>query len=237
MDKSAHRVLRGWPRWRASLAALWVGATWLAAAVAAEAPGAPGAGSAWTTGAKQGLGTSTTLASKVWYTIGQGITHEVYYPQVDTPNVQDLQFIVTDGRSFVDLERDATDHEVQRVDSWEKTAVFVTWDDWGGWFDHVVPPVKETWDSARAQRPEDAHPEFDGDPFRFGSRVPCLVIRPYAKAGPISHQENSHVSIVKFCETIFGLPPFNQRDAGSNGMSDCFAFTQQPLPAPHSGGS
>jgi glucoamylase len=89
---------------------------WLGTAIAAEAPGAPGAGSAWTTGAKQGLGTSTTPASKVWYTLGQGITHEVYYPQVDTPNVQDLQFIVTDGSAFVDLERDATDHQVQLVD-------------------------------------------------------------------------------------------------------------------------
>ena len=53
MDKSPHRVLRGGQRWRASLAALLVG--WLATAIAAEAPGAPGSGSAWTTGAKQGL--------------------------------------------------------------------------------------------------------------------------------------------------------------------------------------
>ena len=114
MDKSPHRVLRRWPRWQASLAAVLAG--WFATAVAAEAPGAPGSGSAWTTAAKQGLGTSTTIASKVWYTMGQGITHEVYYPRVDTPNVQDLQFIVTDGSSFVDLERDATDHQVQLVD-------------------------------------------------------------------------------------------------------------------------
>jgi len=114
MDKSPHRVLRGWPRWRASLAAVLTG--WLATALAAEAPSAPGAGSAWITGAKQGLGTSTTTTTKVWYALGQGITHEVCYPQVDTPNVQDPQFIVPDGSSFVDLERDATDHQVQLVD-------------------------------------------------------------------------------------------------------------------------
>src|SRR6266536_928361 len=83
---------------------------------AADAPGAPGIGSAWTTGAKQGLGTSTTAASKVWYTIGQGITDEVYYPQTDTPDVQDLQYVVTDGASFVDLERDATTHQVSLPD-------------------------------------------------------------------------------------------------------------------------
>src|SRR5215831_11253062 len=83
---------------------------------AADAPGAPGIASAWTTGAKQGLGTSTTPASKVWYTLGQGVTDEVYYPQTDTPDVQDLQYVVTDGSSFVDLERDATSHQVGLAD-------------------------------------------------------------------------------------------------------------------------
>src|SRR2546430_17440144 len=85
-------------------------------ALAADAPGAPGIGSSWTTGAKQGLGTSTTGASKVWYTIGQGITDEVYYPQTDTPDVQDLQYVITDGSTFVDLERDATAHQVSLAD-------------------------------------------------------------------------------------------------------------------------
>ncbi len=115
---------------------------------------------------------------------------------------------------------------------WDKTAVFITWDDWGGWFDHVIPPVKERWESTHAQRPADAHPEFNGDPFRFGSRVPCLVLSPYAKPGYVSHQENSHVSLVKFCETLFGVPSLTARDAASNGMSDCFDFHQSPLPAP-----
>ncbi len=85
-------------------------------ALAAEAPGAPGGGSNWTTGAKQGLGTSATDDSKVWYTLAQGVLTEVYYPLVDTPNVQDLQFIISDGRTFVDLERDSTDHKVELVD-------------------------------------------------------------------------------------------------------------------------
>lgn len=115
---------------------------------------------------------------------------------------------------------------------WARTAIFITWDDWGGWSDHVVPPVKESWQHTMAQRPVDAHPEFDGQPFRFGSRVPCLVLSPYARSGHISHQENSHVSLVKFCETTFGLAPLTQRDASSNGMSDCFDFAQQPLAPP-----
>src|SRR5437867_1811463 len=81
-----------------------------------DAPGAPGASSAWTTGAKEGLGTATNRASKVWFTLSQGILNEVYYPQVDVPNVQDMQFIVSDGGSFVDLERDDTFHQIQLVD-------------------------------------------------------------------------------------------------------------------------
>jgi phospholipase C len=48
---------------------------------------------------------------------------------------------------------------------WNKAAIFITWDDWGGWFDHVDPQVLETWNSAHAQRSADAHPEFNGDPF------------------------------------------------------------------------
>jgi phospholipase C len=115
---------------------------------------------------------------------------------------------------------------------WPRAAIFITWDDWGGWFDHVDPPVKEPWDSAHAQRPEDANAQFDGDPFRFGSRVPCLVLGPYAKAGHVSSQENSHVSLLRFCEDTFGLAALTDRDAQSNGMSDCFDLTQSPLPPP-----
>jgi phospholipase C len=93
-------------------------------------------------------------------------------------------------------------------------------------------PVKEPWDSAQAQRPEDANAQFDGDPFRFGSRVPCLVLGPYAKAGHVSSQENSHVSLLRFCEATIGLAALTDGDAQSIGMSDCFDLTQSPVPLP-----
>jgi phosphoesterase family protein len=100
-----------------------------------------------------------------------------------------------------------------------QVAIFVTWDDWGGWFDHVKqPPVVEKWDSSHAQRPPDAFPEFNGQLFRYGSRVPCLVLGPYAKGAHISHQLNSHVSLLKFCETTFGLEPLTERDKSFNGQ-------------------
>jgi phospholipase C len=101
---------------------------------------------------------------------------------------------------------------------WPKVAIFITWDDWGGWFDHIDPPELEKW--------------TDGTQFRYGSRVGCLVLSPYAKAGYISKQTHSHVSLVKFCVTNFGLPAWNARVKASDEMSDCFNLKQTPLAAP-----
>lgn len=101
---------------------------------------------------------------------------------------------------------------------WPNVAIFITWDDWGGWADHVTPPNVESW--------------TDGSPFRYGSRVPCLVLSPYAKPGYISKVLQSHVSLVRYCEITFGLPSLNLRDAGSNGMQDCFDYGKTALPAP-----
>jgi phospholipase C len=101
---------------------------------------------------------------------------------------------------------------------WPNTVIFITWDDWGGWYDHVNPPLVEKWK--------------DGTQFRYGSRVGCIVLSPYAKPAYISHAQHSHVSIVKFCETSVGLPPLNARDKAADDMSDCLDFTQKPLPPP-----
>jgi len=101
---------------------------------------------------------------------------------------------------------------------WNKTVIFISWDDWGGWYDHVTPPNIEQW--------------TDGTQFRYGSRVPCLVLGPYARGGYISKTLHSFVSIVKFCEENFGVPSINQRDGSADNMSDCFDFTQRPLGPP-----
>ena len=109
-------------RWRASIVVVVsTGALVLAgwgtlAQAAGDAPGAPGGGSSWTTGNKTALGTATGPASKVWFTAAAGITTEVFYPRADVPDLQDMQYVVTDGMSFVDLERDATTHAVSMPD-------------------------------------------------------------------------------------------------------------------------
>jgi phospholipase C len=98
---------------------------------------------------------------------------------------------------------------------WSTTALFLVWDDWGGFYDHVEPPVVERWK--------------DSTPFRYGHRVPCIVISPYARAGYVSHDLYSHVSLLHFAETIFGLDPLTERDAKARNMLDCFDFDQPPL--------
>src|SRR2546427_391482 len=102
---------------------------------------------------------------------------------------------------------------------WAKVAIFITWDDWGGWWDHVAPPEVEKWK--------------DGTQFRFGGRGGCLVLSPYARAGYVSKALHSHVSLVKFCQANFGLPSLNARTKASDAMEDCFDLTQKPLPPPH----
>ena len=118
------------------------------------------------------------------------------------------------GQSWTAQQVDA----VVKGGRWPSSVIFITWDDWGGWYDHVNPPLVEKWK--------------DGTQFRYGSRVGCLVLSPYARAHHISHRQHSHVSLVKFCETLFGLPPINARDKAADDMADCFDFGQKPLPPP-----
>ena len=87
-----------------------------AEAASGVAPGAPGAPALWTSGDKDGFGTSTTTASTVWHTLGGGELTEVYYPDLGTPAVRDLQFVVSDGTSWVDREREDTRHSLSLTD-------------------------------------------------------------------------------------------------------------------------
>ena len=93
---------------------------------------------------------------------------------------------------------------------WNDTAILILWDDWGGWYDHVVPPQL--------------------DAMGLGFRVPLIVVSPYAKHGYVSHQQHEEASIIKFIEDNFALPSLNQADARADDLLDCFDFTQAPQP-------
>lgn len=109
---------------------------------------------------------------------------------------------------------------------WGNTAIFITWDDWGGWYDHVPPP-KVLKDCAQW-----------GCGYVYGFRVPLIVVSPYAKAGYISHVQHDFGSILRFIEENFSLGSLGYADAYADNLSDCFDFGQAPLPfrtiaAPH----
>ncbi len=91
---------------------------------------------------------------------------------------------------------------------WSSTAVFLVWDDFGGFYDHVAPPHI--------------------DPYGLGPRVPFLIISPYARHGYVSHTSYSFESILKTAEEIAGVPPLTARDRLARDVLDGFDFGQKP---------
>lgn len=136
---------------------------------------------------------------------------------------------VTDGSEWVARQVQA----IVQGGLWSTTAIFITWDDWGGWFDHVKAPEVSTWPTPDASTdPSMRHREFDGTQFRYGNRVPCLVLSPFAKPRYLSSVRHSHASLVRFCESTFGLDPVNPQNPADD-MKDCFDLsTTKPLPPP-----
>jgi phospholipase C len=107
--------------------------------------------------------------------------------------------------------------------AWKTSAMFVTYDENGGLYDHVPPPS--------ACKPDDIPPVEDtqlGGFDRLGFRVPVFVISPWAKRHFVSHTVHSHTSILRFVEAKFGLPAFTARDANSDAMLDFFDFQAAP---------
>jgi phospholipase C len=99
---------------------------------------------------------------------------------------------------------------------WANTAIIITWDDWGGWYDHVAPKVIDdgvSW----------------GSGYVYGFRVPLIVVSPYAKAKYISHTAHDFGSILKYIETTFSLNSLGYADAYADDLSDCFNMTQSPI--------
>ena len=70
-----------------------------------EAFGAPGIEPRWTHGDKEGVGTTYSTSSRIWFTIWKGIVTEIYYPHVDTPQTRDVQILITDGKTFFHEEK------------------------------------------------------------------------------------------------------------------------------------
>jgi len=104
-------------------------------------------------------------------------------------------------------------NSIENSNYWNSTAVFVTWDEGGGFYDHVAPPNVLSINN-----------NFTSPLVGYGQRVPLLVISPYAKENYVSNTELNHMSLLKFIDWNFDLPPLNQNVANSNLPLDFFQF-------------
>jgi phospholipase C len=95
--------------------------------------------------------------------------------------------------------------------SWNTSAFMWTYDEWGGWYDHVPPPAV--------------------DEYGYGLRSPALLVSPYARKGHVDHTTLDFTSQLKFIENNWGLPPLAARDAAANDITSAFDFSAGPRPA------
>ena len=93
---------------------------------------------------------------------------------------------------------------------WPSTAIFIFWDDYGGWYDPQPP----------------AYVDYDG----LGIRIPMLIVSAYAKKHYVSHTHYEHGTILKFVEETFGLPPMAASDTRANPPDNAFDFHRGPRP-------
>jgi phospholipase C len=107
---------------------------------------------------------------------------------------------VTDGLVWLD----GLLRQIQASSIWPGVVVIITWDESGGFWDHVSPPQVDS----------------EG----YGARVPMLVVSPFAKKHYVSHVQMDNVSILKFIQSIWGLPPLNGREALSSDIRDMLTF-------------
>jgi phospholipase C len=92
---------------------------------------------------------------------------------------------------------------------WQNTALVITWDDYGGFYDHVAPPQV--------------------DQYGLGPRVPALIVSPYAHAGFVDHTPYEFCSVLHFIEDQFKLPPLTARDHQANDLGMTLDPAQRPL--------
>ncbi len=118
---------------------------------------------------------------------------------------------------------------LEQSPNWHASALFLTYDENGGFYDHVPPPTAVAPDAIPPMlNPGDTVAGFN----QLGPRVPVVVISPFAKAHYVSHVVHDHTSITRFIETRFNLPALTARDAAANPMLEFFDFANPPFKTP-----
>jgi phospholipase C len=118
---------------------------------------------------------------------------------------------------------------LMRSPNWHDSALFLTYDEHGGFYDHVPPPSAPAPDSIPPMlQPGDTQAAFD----RLGIRVPFAVVSPFAKRHFVSHVVHDHTSIIKTIELRFGLAPLTNRDGWAAPLTEMFNFNHPSFASP-----
>jgi phospholipase C len=117
---------------------------------------------------------------------------------------------------------------VSKSPQWPRTAIFITYDEHGGLYDHVVPPQACAPDQLAKKLDKGGVPSFT----TLGIRVPFIAVSPYAKKHFVSHKTYDHTSIVRFIQSRFVIPALTGRDANAEAPWDMFDFNKPPQLTP-----
>jgi phospholipase C len=115
---------------------------------------------------------------------------------------------------------------------WSKTALFITYDEHGGFYDHVPPPKAVPPDNIPPNLKLSSSGTFAASFDRYGFRVPLIVVSPWGQPGYVSHKVADHTSILAFLERKWNLPPLTRRDAAAWDLSDMFDTSKRQLARP-----
>jgi phospholipase C len=140
---------------------------------------------------------------------------------LDTPTVESDEHPPSNiqvGQKFVS---DVT-NALMSSPNWSSSAMFLTYDENGGFYDHVAPPSAPVPDNVPPNlKAGDTPGAFN----RYGFRVPVVVISPFSKQHYVSHVVDDHTSITRFIELRFGMPAMTNRDLNADPMLDMFDFS------------
>jgi phospholipase C len=113
--------------------------------------------------------------------------------------------------------------------NWAETVFIINYDEWGGFFDHVAPPVGPVPPATRAAAVAEGVDPNDPLFGLLGFRTPNLIVSPFARRGYVSSEQFDHTSILKMIEWRFGLPPLTVRDQTANNIADVLDFSRANL--------
>jgi phospholipase C len=145
-------------------------------------------------------------------------TGDQFFTDLSDGNLPEFSFVRPGVGYSTEAEEDVSEGDawvgqlvnaVARSPYWNSTAIFVTYDEGGGFWDHVAPPTSAG----------------------YGTRTPTIVVSPYARPG-VYHQPTTNVSIMSFMQHLWGLAPLTKLNAEQNDLISAFDFRQAPRPAP-----